>query len=360
MALTLIAAREPLLPAKLSGPGARPSVAAELEPGMRAYAIGVNDISGVGGHALPGDRVDVVMMRNLTPNGPGKVLTSQLVVQNVRVLGVDLNADPTSTKAEKPSTTTLEVSVKDAQKLAIAAEMGSSRSPCAPSAPRMSSRSPRSRRPRPAPPAMPAAHGPPARPRAAASPSSKARTPPRPPAPSPRPKDTPCTAPPPRRDRRRPGPRLEPAGRRRTVFQRGRPLAGHHRAAQQVRLLPARQPRQQDRGGPARDRADRRHHRPQLLCARQAARLHQPADLRGRRGPAGSGGRPGRLRRRRPAGRPRRRGARRTDRGPQPGEGLLLAGDVSTTAVAAKAKALAEKFAPAPSPRRSPCGPPNR
>lgn len=124
VALTLIAAREPLLPAKLSGPGARPSVAAELEPGMRAYAIGVNDISGVGGHALPGDRVDVVMMRNLTPNGPNKVLTSQLVVQNVRVLGVDLNADPTSTKAEKPSTTTLEVSVKDAQKLAMAAELG--------------------------------------------------------------------------------------------------------------------------------------------------------------------------------------------------------------------------------------------
>ncbi|MBP7651578.1 MAG: Flp pilus assembly protein CpaB [Phenylobacterium sp.] len=125
VALTLIAAREPLLPAKLSGPGARPSVAAELEPGMRAYAIGVNDISGVGGHALPGDRVDVVMMRNMTPEGPHKVLTSQLVVQNVRVLGVDLNADPTSTKAEKPSTTTLEVSVKDAQKLAIAAELGS-------------------------------------------------------------------------------------------------------------------------------------------------------------------------------------------------------------------------------------------
>lgn len=125
VALTLIAAREPLLPAKLSGPGARPSVAAEIAPGMRAYAIGVTDISGVGGHALPGDHVDVVMMRNLTPDGPRKVLQSQLVVQNVRVLGVDLNADPTSTKAEKPSTTTLEVSVKDAQKLAIAAELGS-------------------------------------------------------------------------------------------------------------------------------------------------------------------------------------------------------------------------------------------
>ncbi len=125
VALTPMAAREPLLPAKLSGPGARPSVAAEIAPGLRAYAIGVTDVSGVGGHALPGDRVDVVLMRNLSPAGSQKHLQSQLVVQNVRVLGIDLNADPTSTKVETPTTATLEVSVKDAQKLAVAAELGS-------------------------------------------------------------------------------------------------------------------------------------------------------------------------------------------------------------------------------------------
>ncbi|MBA4011602.1 MAG: Flp pilus assembly protein CpaB [Phenylobacterium sp.] len=125
VALSPILAREPLLPTKLSGPGARPSVAAEIGPGMRAYTIGVSDVSGVGGHALPGDRVDVVLMRNLSDDNTHKILQAEVVIQNVRVLGVDLNADPTSNKPEAPSTATLEVSVRDAQKLAVAANLGS-------------------------------------------------------------------------------------------------------------------------------------------------------------------------------------------------------------------------------------------
>jgi pilus assembly protein CpaB len=125
VALTAILAREALLPTKLSGPGARPSVAAEIAPGMRAYTIGVSDISGVGGHALPGDRVDVVLMRNLSNDDSHKMLQAEVVIQNVRLLGVDLNADPTSNKPEAPSTATLEVSVRDAQKLAVAANLGS-------------------------------------------------------------------------------------------------------------------------------------------------------------------------------------------------------------------------------------------
>ena len=92
---------------------------------MRAYTIGVSDISGVGGHALPGDRVDVVLMRNLSDDNSRKMLQAEVVIQNVRVLGVDLNADPTSNKPEAPSTATLEVSVRDAQKLAVAANLGS-------------------------------------------------------------------------------------------------------------------------------------------------------------------------------------------------------------------------------------------
>lgn len=127
VALTPIAAREPILPAKLSGPGARPSVAAEIAEGMRAYTIKVTDVSGVGGHALPGDRVDVVLMRDLAEDGGGDVarnLVSEVVLQNVRVLGVDLNADPTSNKPARPSTATLEMSVKDAQKLAVASDLG--------------------------------------------------------------------------------------------------------------------------------------------------------------------------------------------------------------------------------------------
>jgi pilus assembly protein CpaB len=132
IALTPIAAREPLLPTQISGPGARPTVSAVIDEGMRAYTIGVTDIAGVGGHVLPGDRVDVVMTQNL----PQRVANGQtncdckhpiadVVLQDIKVLGLDLNADPTSTQAAVAHTATLEVSVQDAQKLAVAAQAGS-------------------------------------------------------------------------------------------------------------------------------------------------------------------------------------------------------------------------------------------
>ncbi len=116
--------REAVLPTKVSGPGARPSVAAEVADGMRAYAVKVDDATGVGGLALPGDRVDVVLMRDLTPDGPQRSYISYVVVQNARLLGVDLNADPTSNKPASPNTATLEVSVEDSQKLSVAATLG--------------------------------------------------------------------------------------------------------------------------------------------------------------------------------------------------------------------------------------------
>lgn len=124
VALTPLAAHEAVLGAKLSGPGARPSVAAEVAEGMRAYTIKVSDVTGVGGHALPGDHVDVVLMRDLTPQGPERTYISYVVLQNVRVLGIDLNADLTSEKAATPNTATLEVSVEDSQKLSVASTLG--------------------------------------------------------------------------------------------------------------------------------------------------------------------------------------------------------------------------------------------
>ena len=124
VALTQISAKELLLPAKLSGPGARPSVAVEIADGFRAYTIKVSDVTGVGGHALPGDRVDVVLTRDLTPDGPTRNYVSEVVIQNIRVLGVDLNADLVANKPATPSTATLEVSMQDAQKLAVAADLG--------------------------------------------------------------------------------------------------------------------------------------------------------------------------------------------------------------------------------------------
>ncbi|HUZ11375.1 MAG TPA: Flp pilus assembly protein CpaB [Caulobacteraceae bacterium] len=127
IALTPMVAHEPVLADKLSGGGARPTVAAIIDAGMRAYTIGVSDVAGGGGHVMPGDRVDVVLTCNLTDlsgAGQGKRLVSGLVLQDVRVLGMDLNADPTSTQAAVAHTATLEVSPHDAETLALAAQAG--------------------------------------------------------------------------------------------------------------------------------------------------------------------------------------------------------------------------------------------
>jgi pilus assembly protein CpaB len=122
VALTPIAAREVLLPNKLSGAGVRASVAAIITPGMRAYTIMASDQSGVGGHVLPGDRVDVLLTRQI-PGGDQNI-ESDVVLQDVRVLAMNMNADQQSTDKAAPHTATLEVSPDDAAKLALAAKVG--------------------------------------------------------------------------------------------------------------------------------------------------------------------------------------------------------------------------------------------
>ena len=127
VALVGMAAREPVLPEKLSGAGARPTLAAQISNGMRAYTIGVTDVAGGGGHVLPGDHVDVVLTRNVDVNyqtGQKGRLVSDMVIQNVRVLGMDLNADPNSIKPAVAHTATLEVSAQDSERLALAAQAG--------------------------------------------------------------------------------------------------------------------------------------------------------------------------------------------------------------------------------------------
>ncbi|MDB5472418.1 MAG: cpaB [Caulobacter sp.] len=127
--LARLSAREPLLPAKLSGGGAKANVAAVIGEGMRAYTIKVTDVSGGGGHVTPGDRVDVLVAMEPTEGvqvegAGGKGAVSGAVLQNVKVLGMDLIADPANVDKFIPKTATLEVSLEDAAKLAVAAQVG--------------------------------------------------------------------------------------------------------------------------------------------------------------------------------------------------------------------------------------------
>jgi pilus assembly protein CpaB len=127
--LARLSAREPLLPAKLSGGGTKANVAAVIGEGMRAYTIKVTDVSGGGGHVTPGDRVDVLVAMEPTEGAKvegvsGKGAVSGAVLQNVKVLGMDLIADPANVDKFIPKTATLEVNLEDAAKLAVAATVG--------------------------------------------------------------------------------------------------------------------------------------------------------------------------------------------------------------------------------------------
>ena len=118
--LTAIEANEPILSSKITGSGQRATLSAVLADGMKAVTIRVNDVEGVAGFLLPGDHVDVVLTRQQDKT----VAAADIVLQNVRVLAVDQIADE---RAEKPSVAkavTLEVEVTAAQKLALAATVG--------------------------------------------------------------------------------------------------------------------------------------------------------------------------------------------------------------------------------------------
>jgi pilus assembly protein CpaB len=111
---------EAVLATKITGPGQRATLSAVLGTGMKAITIRVNDVEGVAGFVLPGDRVDVL----LTRTGDKTAAANDVVIQNVRVLAIDQLADE---RAEKPSVVkavTLEVDATDGQKIALATTVG--------------------------------------------------------------------------------------------------------------------------------------------------------------------------------------------------------------------------------------------
>jgi pilus assembly protein CpaB len=114
-------ANEPVLAIKITGPGQRATLSAIVSEGMKAVSIRVNDVEGVGGFVLPGDRVDVVLTRQLEKRNA----TTEVVLQNARVLAVDQSADDRTSKAAVAKAVTLEVDTVGAQKIWLAASVGS-------------------------------------------------------------------------------------------------------------------------------------------------------------------------------------------------------------------------------------------
>ena len=82
---------EPIVESRLANLGAGGGMAATIPPGMRACAVRVDQVVGVSGFAVPGMRVDVLIMGSppggATSDGP-KIKT---VLQNVQVLSAGQN-----------------------------------------------------------------------------------------------------------------------------------------------------------------------------------------------------------------------------------------------------------------------------
>lgn len=119
--LAAIEPNEPIIAAKITGPGQRATLSAVIQSGMRAITVRVNDVEGVAGFVLPGDHVDLVLTRQLEKDAS----TSEIVLQHARVLAVDQIADDSTDKPAVVKAVTLEVDTVAAQKVSLAASVGS-------------------------------------------------------------------------------------------------------------------------------------------------------------------------------------------------------------------------------------------
>ena len=118
--LRAIEQNEPILPVKVSGFGGRASLSAVIESDKRATTIGVNDVNGVAGFVLPGDRVDVMLTREVEAE-----LVTDILLQGLKVLAIDQDNNTDSELPSVAKAVTLEVFPGQAQKLALASQLGS-------------------------------------------------------------------------------------------------------------------------------------------------------------------------------------------------------------------------------------------
>jgi pilus assembly protein CpaB len=124
IALRSMTANEIFLQGKVSGFGERPIMSRKVSEGMRAFSVRINDVSGVAGFILPGDRVDVMLTRSAENGGGRNELATEYLLQNIVVLGVNQDFSDNQEAPQVAKSATLEVTPEDAQKLALATQVG--------------------------------------------------------------------------------------------------------------------------------------------------------------------------------------------------------------------------------------------
>jgi len=115
-----LAAREPITATKLSSRGGGLSML--VRPGLRATSLEVNQVSGVSGFVLPGDRVDVLC--TVDGRGAKEEAVTRTILQNAEVLA---SGQRTAQQDNKPITVqavTILVDPMGAEKLALGLHEG--------------------------------------------------------------------------------------------------------------------------------------------------------------------------------------------------------------------------------------------
>ena len=103
-------------------------LSAALSAGMRAISVKITPVSGIAGLIFPGDHVDVLVAHNIpVPGQNGQThdrRVSETVVMNARVLALDQKTDEKVTDPKIADVATIEVSPKDAEKIALITDWG--------------------------------------------------------------------------------------------------------------------------------------------------------------------------------------------------------------------------------------------
>jgi pilus assembly protein CpaB len=126
VAVTNIAAREPVTDSKLAAEGTAGGLSAVIPEGYRAITVKVDDVVGISGFIQPGAMVDVVVVIDPAENSSNQDPISKIVLQNIKVLANGQNIDQPKNEREVASVkaVTLQVTPEQAEKLVLAANEG--------------------------------------------------------------------------------------------------------------------------------------------------------------------------------------------------------------------------------------------
>lgn len=121
VAVTPLTAGQPILAAELAAAGSGAGLVALIEKGKRAMAIRVDEVTGVGGFILPNTMVDVIGVENV--RGGGK--KADTILKRIKVLATAQETFREEGKAKVVRTVTMELTPKQAEKLALQSHRGS-------------------------------------------------------------------------------------------------------------------------------------------------------------------------------------------------------------------------------------------